>query len=95
MLIGLIGTLYIKDDLSDGETIFMIMVNALFHTLIADILLSAIAWANMTGGIFDLYEIVPGFIFAGIAMIVMSLLSPEPSEDIQREFDAVVEETRS
>ena len=201
--IGLIGTVFIKGDLGDGETIFMFMVNALFHPLIAGILLSAIlaaimstadsqllvcssaltedfykslfrkdasqkelvrvgrlavvvialaamllafnknssvldlvsyawagfggtfgpvlllalfwkrstalgamagivvggvtvvVWANMTGGIFELYEIVPGFILAGIAMIVMSLLSPEPSEEIQQEFDAVVKETRS
>ncbi|WP_027847815.1 sodium/proline symporter PutP [Marinospirillum minutulum] len=200
MLIGLIGTVFIKGDLGDGETIFMFMVNALFHPLIAGILLSAIlaaimstadsqllvsssaltedfykslfrkdasekelvkvgrltvvfiafaamllalnenstvldlvsyawagfggtfgpvlllslfwkrstalgamagivvggvtvvSWANMSGGIFELYEIVPGFILAGIAMIVMSLISPEPSEEVQQEFDAVVEE---
>lgn len=200
MLIGLIGTVFIKGDLGDGETIFMFMVNALFHPLIAGILLSAIlaaimstadsqllvsssaltedfykslfrkdasekelvkvgrltvvfiafaamllalnenstvldlvsyawagfggtfgpvlllslfwkrstalgamagivvggvtvvSWANMGGGIFELYEIVPGFILAGIAMIVMSLISPEPSEEVQQEFDAVVEE---
>ncbi len=200
LLIGLIGTVFIKGNLGDGETIFMFMVNALFHPLIAGILLSAIlaaimstadsqllvsssaltedfykslfrkdagekelvkvgrltvvfiafaamllalnenstvldlvsyawagfggtfgpvlllslfwkrstalgamagivvggvtvvSWANMSGGIFELYEIVPGFILAGIAMIVMSLISPEPSEEVQQEFDAVVEE---
>lgn len=200
MLIGLIGTVFIKGDLGDGETIFMFMVNALFHPLIAGILLSAIlaaimstadsqllvsssaltedfykslfrkdasekelvkvgrltvvfiafaamllalnenstvldlvsyawagfggtfgpvlllslfwkrstalgamagivvggvtvvSWANMGGGIFELYEIVPGFILAGLAMIVMSLISPGPSEEVQQEFDAVVEE---
>ncbi|GLR63533.1 sodium/proline symporter PutP [Marinospirillum insulare] len=199
-LIGLIGTVFIKGDLGDGETIFMFMVNALFHPLIAGILLAAIlaavmstadsqllvsssaltedfykslfrkdasekelvkvgrltvviialaamllafnenstvldlvsyawagfggtfgpvlllalfwkrstalgamagivvggvtvvSWANMSGGIFELYEIVPGFILAGIAMIVMSLVSPEPSEEVQQEFDAVVKE---
>lgn len=203
MLIGLIGTVFIKGDLGDGETIFMLMVNALFHPLIAGILLAAIlaavmstadsqllvsssaltedfyrslfrkeasqkelvrvgrfavilialaamllalsedssvldlvsyawagfggtfgpvlllalfwkrstalgamagivvggvtvvSWANMSGGIFDLYEIVPGFILAGIAMVVMSLLSPEPSEEVQQEFDAVAEEVKS
>lgn len=203
MLIGLIGSVFIEGGLGDGETIFMYMVNALFHPLIAGILLSAIlaaimstadsqllvsssaltedfykslfrkeasqkelvrvgrltvvviafaamllafnenstvldlvsyawagfggtfgpvlllslfwkratalgamagivvggvtvvAWANMSGGIFELYEIVPGFILAGIAMIVLSLLSPEPSEEIQQEFDAVVEESRN
>lgn len=203
MLIGLIGSVFIEGGLGDGETIFMYMVNALFHPLIAGILLSAIlaaimstadsqllvsssaltedfykslfrkdasqkelvrvgrltvvviafaamllafnenstvldlvsyawagfggtfgpvlllslfwkratalgamagivvggvtvvAWANMSGGIFELYEIVPGFILAGTAMIVLSLLSPEPSAEIQQEFDAVVEEVRN
>ncbi|HHX34151.1 MAG TPA: sodium/solute symporter, partial [Gammaproteobacteria bacterium] len=48
MLIGLIGTVFIKGDLGDGETIFMLMVNALFHPLIAGILLSAILAAIMS-----------------------------------------------
>lgn len=203
MLIGLIGTVYISDGLGDGETVFMVMVNALFHPVIAGILLAAIlaavmstadsqllvsssaltedfyksifrkdatekelvrvgrltvigiavaamllalnenstvldlvsyawagfgatfgpvlllalfwkrstalgamagivvggvtvvVWSNMSGGIFDLYEIVPGFILAGIAMIVMSLISPEPSAEIQQEFDEVQKELHS
>src|SRR5690606_9657324 len=41
MLIGLIGTVYISDGLGDGETVFMVMVNALFHPVIAGILLAA------------------------------------------------------
>jgi sodium/proline symporter len=49
----------------------------------------------MTGGIFALYEIVPGFILAGIAMVVMSLISPEPEQEILDEFDAVVKEAQS
>ncbi|WP_114417031.1 sodium/proline symporter PutP [Marinospirillum perlucidum] len=202
MLIGLIGTVFLSNGLGDGETVFMVMVNALFHPVIAGILLAAIlaavmstadsqllvsssaltedfyksifrkdadqkelvkigriavilialaamllalnddstvldlvsyawagfgatfgpvlllalfwkratalgamagiviggvtvvVWANMTGGIFDLYEIVPGFILAAIAMIVMSNISPEPDAEILEEFDAVVEEGR-
>ncbi|SFC49528.1 sodium/proline symporter [Marinospirillum celere] len=202
MLIGLVGTVYIGEGLGDGETVFMVMVNALFHPVIAGILLAAIlaavmstadsqllvsssaltedfyksifrkdatqeelvrigriavivialaamllafnedstvldlvsyawagfgatfgpvlllslfwrrstalgamagivigdvtvvVWANLTGGIFDLYEIVPGFILAGIAMIVLSLVSPEPEQEILDEFDAVQEEVR-
>jgi sodium/proline symporter len=203
MLTGLIGTIYLGRGLGDGETVFMVMVNALFHPVIAGILLAAIlaavmstadsqllvsssaltedfyksifrkdatqkelvkigriaviviaiaamllalnedstvldlvsyawagfgatfgpvlllalfwkrstalgamagivvggvtvvVWANMTGGIFALYEIVPGFILAGIAMVVMSLISPEPEQEILDEFDAVVKEAQS
>ncbi|RNA66737.1 sodium/proline symporter PutP [Alteribacter keqinensis] len=35
----------------------------------------------------DLYEIIPGFIFAWIAVVVFSLIGPEPSKEIQDEFD--------
>lgn len=34
-----------------------------------------------------LYEIVPGFIFASIAVIIFSLLDKEPSQEIQDEFE--------
>ncbi|MBM6616259.1 sodium/proline symporter PutP [Bacillus suaedaesalsae] len=36
---------------------------------------------------FSLYEIVPGFILAWIAIMVFSLLDREPSEEIKAEFD--------
>lgn len=202
MLIGLVGSVYLGDGLGDGETVFMVMVNALFHPVIAGILLAAIlaavmstadsqllvsssaltedfyksifrkdatqqelvrigriaviiialaamllafnedstvldlvsyawagfgatfgpvlllslfwrratalgamagivvggvtvvVWANMSGGLFDLYEIVPGFMLAGCAMIVMSLISPEPEQEILDEFDAVQQEAK-
>lgn len=51
--------------------------------------LTVIIWSNLSGGLFDLYEIVPGFVFAWIAIMVVSLLGKEPSEEIQAEFDAV------
>lgn len=38
---------------------------------------------------FSLYEIVPGFIFAWVAILVVSLLGKEPSKEIQDEFDSV------
>jgi sodium/proline symporter len=34
-----------------------------------------------------MYEIVPGFVFASIAIVVFSLLSKEPSQEIQEEFE--------
>ncbi|EDL62748.1 sodium/proline symporter PutP [Bacillus sp. SG-1] len=35
----------------------------------------------------DLYEIVPGFILAAIAILIFSKVGPQPSEEIQSEFD--------
>ncbi|MGB8714035.1 MAG: sodium/proline symporter PutP [Onishia taeanensis] len=199
MGVGLLGTVYMARDLGDGETIFMIMVNAIFHPVIAGVLLAAIlaavmstadsqllvsssaltddfykamirkdasqselvwvgrfavigiaviayllalnpdssvlglvsyawagfgaafgpalimalfwrrmntwgalagilvggvtvvAWAQISGGIFDLYEIVPGVIFAYIAIIVVSLITGEPTAEITEEFDSIKE----
>ena len=51
--------------------------------------ITVVIWKQLTGGLFDLYEIVPGFILAAIAIYVVSMLSPEPAEEIQAEFDQV------
>lgn len=34
-----------------------------------------------------LYELVPGFIFSGIAIVVVSLLTEEPDDEIKQEFE--------
>lgn len=39
------------------------------------------------GGIFGIYELLPAFLVSCIAIVVVSLLSGEPSEDIQHEFE--------
>ncbi|MWJ29339.1 sodium/proline symporter PutP [Halomonas sediminis] len=193
--VGLLGVGFIERDLADGETIFMVMVNAIFHPVIAGVLLAAILaavmstadsqllvsssaltddfykalfrkdasqtelvwvgrfavigiaalaymlalnpesnvlglvsyawagfgaafgpalimalywrrmnqwgalagiivggvtvvlWAEISGGIFDLYEIVPGVILAYIAIVVASLATAPPSDAITAEFD--------
>ena len=40
-----------------------------------------------SGGIFDLYEIVPGFVFGLLAIVVVSLLTPAPGKEVTDEFD--------
>lgn len=45
-------------------------------------------WAQLSGGIFELYEIVPGFVFGLLAIIVVSLATPAPSKEITDEFDS-------
>ncbi|PVZ72209.1 sodium/proline symporter PutP [Pelagibaculum spongiae] len=51
--------------------------------------ITVVVWKQLSGGIFDMYEIVPGIIFATIAVIVASLASAEPSKEITEEFDSV------
>ena len=41
-----------------------------------------------------LYEIIPGFIAAMIAIVVVSLLTHEPPADVQATHDAVIKELR-
>ncbi|MHB0774475.1 sodium/proline symporter PutP [Halomonas sp. WWR20] len=195
--IGLLGLVYVPRDLADGERIFMIMVNFIFHPLVAGVLLAAIlaavmstadsqllvsssaltddfyktifrknasqrelvwvgrlsvvgiavaayllaldpdssvlnlvsyawagfgaafgpalimalfwrrmnrwgalagivvggvtvvVWSKLTGGLFDLYEIVPGVVFAYLAIVVASLATEPPADVITAEFDSV------
>lgn len=39
------------------------------------------------GGVFGIYELLPAFIISLIFIIVVSLLTPEPSKEIMNEFD--------
>ena len=51
MLVGLVGLVYVNSgsiELADGEKIFMLLVNAMFHPVIAGILLAAILAAIMS-----------------------------------------------
>ena len=51
--------------------------------------LTVILWKQLHGGIFDMYEIIPGFIFSSIAIVAASLASIEPPPDILDLFDQV------
>jgi len=37
---------------------------------------TVVVWSNLTGGIFDLYEIVPGFALASMIIVIITLLKP-------------------
>ncbi len=41
------------------------------------------------GGAFAIYELLPAFLFSAICIVVVSLLTPMPSEEIQADFEAV------
>jgi len=49
----------------------------------------AAVWANLSGGIFDLYELLPGFVANLIVTIVVSL-STEVAPGVDAEFDEAV-----
>ena len=41
------------------------------------------------GGVWDIYELLPAFLFSCLCIVVTSLLTAPPSQEIQREFDEV------
>ncbi len=44
---------------------------------------------NPLGGVFAIYELLPAFIISSIVILVVSLLTKEPSKEIQDEFEKV------
>jgi len=42
-----------------------------------------VVWKQLSGGWFDVYEIVPGIIFSVLAIVVVSLATAEPEESVR------------
>ncbi len=51
---------------------------------------TVLVWRHLKGGVFELYEIAPGFAFAVCAILIASLLSPDPGQEITNEFESVL-----
>ncbi len=51
---------------------------------------TVVIWGNMSGGILDLYEIIPGFIFATIAIVLVSKMGDKPHAEILAGFDKAI-----
>lgn len=45
-----------------------------------------VIWKQLTGGWFDVYEIVPGVIFSTIAIVAVSILTGGPNEDVTQQY---------
>ena len=48
---------------------------------------TVVVWSNLGGGIFDLYEILPGFVFASLAILAVGSLQPERQDYVLERFD--------
>lgn len=48
--------------------------------------ITVVTWAEFQGGVFDVYEILPGIAIGSAAIIVVSLLDNPPAAEIRREF---------
>ncbi|MGS2780361.1 sodium/proline symporter PutP [Robertmurraya sp. GLU-23] len=49
--------------------------------------ITVILWKQAEGGIFDLYEIVPGFLLNAIVAIIVSILTFKHNDQIEKEFN--------
>lgn len=49
--------------------------------------ITVVVWSNLQGGIFDLYEILPGFALASMLIVIISKLRPEQGELALQKFD--------
>ena len=49
--------------------------------------LTVVIWKQLSGGLFDVYELLPGFIIASALMVVFSLLEKNPDPKMVAEFD--------
>jgi sodium/proline symporter len=49
---------------------------------------TVVVWSNLGGGLFDLYEIVPGFVLASLAIVLVSLYRPARDTETLALFDA-------
>ena len=50
---------------------------------------TVVVWSFLSGGIFDLYEILPGFLFASVAIVIISVLKPEQNDSTIEKYDDV------
>jgi len=49
---------------------------------------------NPIGGVFAIYELLPAFILSLIAIVVVSLLTKQPDEELVEDFEKVKEMTK-
>ena len=51
--------------------------------------LTVLIWKHLQGGLFDMYEIVPGFLFSCLTIFTVSLLDRPPAQSILDEFHRI------
>lgn len=57
--------------------------------------LTVIIWKQLSGGLFDVYEILPAFIFASIVIFIVSKFDKAPANEIIEEYNKVEAELKN
>lgn len=50
---------------------------------------TVVFWANRHGGVFDLYEMVPGFLLSSVIIVILTRLAPQQDQQVLLEFEQV------
>ncbi len=50
---------------------------------------TVVVWSNLQGGLFDVYEMVPGFLLASVAILAVTGAAPQQDRAVLNEFDEV------
>ncbi len=56
---------------------------------------TVVVWKHLQGGIFDLYEIVPGFLVCGLVIVAVSLWTRKPAITVVSDYDRTVAAERT
>ena len=51
--------------------------------------LTVVVWANLQGGLFDLYEMLPGVLLSSLAIVIVTRLAPQQDGQVLQEFEQV------
>jgi len=54
--------------------------------------ITVLVWKQFSGGVFTLYEMLPGFLFSTLAIVLVSYIGKAPSAEITEEFDSLSED---
>jgi len=49
--------------------------------------ITVVVWKQLSGGLFELYELLPGFVFASLAIVIFSKIDKKPEQEILDTFD--------
>ncbi len=51
---------------------------------------TVVVWKQLSGGLFDMYEIVPGIVFATLAIVAVSLMGRAPGAEVQAQHERML-----
>lgn len=51
---------------------------------------TVLIWKQLSGGLFDMYEMVPGFLLSSLAIVLATRFGSKPADEVVEEFERVV-----